>query len=101
VILGNPATLNTWLEKQGVDTKKYEEIQKSFSVQNKIARAKKMTLDYAIQSTPTLIVNGRFAVQQNAGPERLFANVEQLIAEARPSNKSPAPVATPAAPTKK
>jgi hypothetical protein len=46
-------------------------------------------------------VNGRFAVQQNAGPDRLFANVEQLIAEARTSNKAPAPVAAPAAPSKK
>lgn len=101
VILGNPATLNTWLQKQGVDPKKFEEVQKSFSVQNKIARARKMTTDYAIQSTPTLIVNGRFAVQQNAGADRLFANVDQLIAEARASNKTPAPVASPATAPKK
>jgi protein dithiol oxidoreductase (disulfide-forming) len=101
VILGNPATLNTWLQKQGVDPKKYEEVQKSFSVQNKIARARKMTTDYAIQSTPTLIVNGRFAVQQNAGADRMFANVDQLIAEARAANKASAPVAAPAAATKK
>ena len=101
VILGNPATLNTWLQKQGVDAKKYEEVQKSFSVQNKIARARKMTTDYAIQSTPTIIVNGRYAVQQNAGADRLFPNVEQLIAEARAANKVPAPIAAPAAATKK
>ena len=101
VILGNPATLNTWLQKQGVDAKKYEEVQKSFSVQNKIARARKMTTDYAIQSTPTIIVNGRYAVQQNAGPDRLFANMDQLIAEARTANKAPAPIAAPAAATKK
>jgi protein dithiol oxidoreductase (disulfide-forming) len=101
VILGNPATLNTWLQKQGVDPKKYEEVQKSFSVQNKIARARKMTTDYAIQSTPTLIVNGRFAVQQNGGADRMFANVDQLIAEARAANKASAPVAAPAAATKK
>lgn len=101
VILGNPATLNTWLQKQGVDPKKYEEVQKSFSVQNKIARARKMTTDYAIQSTPTIIVNGRYAVQQNAGADRLFANVDQLIAEARASNKASAPIAAPAAATKK
>ena len=101
VILGNPATLNTWLQKQGVDPKKFEEVQKSFSVQNKIARAKKMTTDYAIQSTPTIIVNGRYAVQQNAGADRLFANVEQLIADARTANKVPAAIATPAAATKK
>jgi protein dithiol oxidoreductase (disulfide-forming) len=101
VILGNPATLNTWLQKQGVDPKKFEEVQKSFSVQNKIARARKMTSDYAIQSTPTIIVNGRYAVQQNAGADRLFANVDQLIAEARTSNKASAPIAAPAAATKK
>jgi thiol:disulfide interchange protein DsbA len=95
VILGNPATLNSWLEKQGVDTKKFEQMQKSFSVQNKIARAKKMTEDYKIQATPTLIVNGRFSIQQTAGPDKLFANIDQLIAEARVANKSSAsPVVT-------
>ena len=95
VILGNPATLNSWLEKQGVDTKKFEQVQKSFSVQNKIARAKKMTEDYKIQATPTLIVNGRFSIQQTAGPDKLFANIDQLIAEARVANKSSAsPVVT-------
>jgi thiol:disulfide interchange protein DsbA len=93
VILGNPATLNSWLEKQGVDTKKFEQVQKSFSVQNKIARAKKMTEDYKIQATPTLIVNGRFSIQQTAGPDKLFANIDQLIAEARVANKSSAPPA--------
>ena len=95
VILGNPATLNSWLEKQGVDSKKFEQVQKSFSVQNKIARAKKMTEDYKIQATPTLIVNGRFSIQQTAGPDKLFANIDQLIAEARVANKSSAsPVVT-------
>ncbi len=95
VILGNPATLNSWLEKQGVDSKKFEQVQKSFSVQNKIARAKKMTEDYKIQATPTLIVNGRFSIQQTAGPDKLFANIDQLIAEARVANKlSASPVVT-------
>ena len=76
-----------------MDAKKYEEVQKSFSVQNKIARAKKMTEDYKIQATPTLIVNGRFSIQQTAGPERLFANIDQLIVEARVANKLSAPAA--------
>lgn len=90
VILGNPATLNSWLEKQGVNTKKYEEIQKSFSVQNKIIRARKMTEDYKIQSTPSMVVNGRFVVTQNASAERLFANIDRLVIEARAANKAPA-----------
>lgn len=93
VILGNPATLNAWLEKQGVDLKKYAEIQKSFSIQNKIARAKKMSVDYQIDSVPTVVVNGRFAAttpQGPSGPDQLFVNVDKLIAEARPRQKATA-----------
>jgi protein dithiol oxidoreductase (disulfide-forming) len=93
VILGNPATLNSWLEKQGVDLTKYAEVQKSFSIQNKIARAKKMSSDYQIDSVPTVVVNGRFAAttpQGPSGPDQLFVNVDKLIAEARPSKKAAA-----------
>lgn len=90
VILGNPATLNAWLEKQGVDLKKYAEVQKSFSIQNKIARAKKMSVDYQIDSVPTVVVNGRFAAttpQGPSGPDQLFVNVDKLIADARSAKK--------------
>jgi protein dithiol oxidoreductase (disulfide-forming) len=90
VILGNPATLHSWLEKQGVDIKKYDEIQKSFSIQNKITRAKKMSIDYQIEQVPTLVVDGRFAATTPQGPtgaEQLFVNVDKLIADARPAKK--------------
>ena len=90
VILGNPATLNSWLEKQGVDIKKFAEIQKSFSIQNKMSRAKAMYVDYKIGSVPTIVVNGRFAAttpQGSSGPDQLFINVDKLIAEARPGKK--------------
>ena len=90
VILGNPATLNSWLEKQGVDLKKYAEVQKSFSIQNKIARARKMSVDYQIDSVPTVVVNGRFAATTPpgpSGPDQLFLNVDKLIADARPTKK--------------
>ena len=102
VMLGNPAVLNKWLEKQGVDPKKYEELQRSFSVQTKIARARKMSSDYKIQSTPTMTVNGRFLLE--GGSERLFSNIDQLIADARGAAKTaaapakPALTVTPAAP---
>jgi protein dithiol oxidoreductase (disulfide-forming) len=101
VILGNPATLNSWLEKQGVDIKKYEDIQKSFSIQNKIARAKRMSVDYKIESVPTVVVNGRFAAQVPGGPtgpEQLFVNLDKLIADARPTKK--VALNTPHAPNK-
>ncbi len=91
VILGNPATLNTWLEKHGVDLKHYAEVQKSFSIQNKIARAKKMSIDYMISSVPMMVVNGRYAAQVpggSSGQDQLFVNVDQLITSARAANKT-------------
>lgn len=96
-MLGNPATLNKWLEKQGVDTKKYEEMQRSFSVQNKINRARRMSSDYKVQSTPAVAVNGRFLLE--GGSEQLFANVDQLLANARAASKPVAAVTAPTAPT--
>lgn len=85
VVVGNPATLNKWLEKNGVDPKKYEEVQKSFSVVSKVTRATKMTSDYDIQSTPVIVVNGRYQAVAQGGPEALFRSLDLLIADARAS----------------
>ena len=110
VMLGNPATLLSWLEKQGVDPKKYEEMQKSFSVQGKIARGRRMSKDYQLPGTPMLVINGRFVLEQvgagPAGADRMFATADRLIAEARASVKTAAkpaaaPVATAASNEKK
>ena len=95
VMLGNPATLNKWLEKQGVDSKKYEEMQRSFSVQTKINRARKINSDYRIESTPSIAVNGRHLLA--GGGEALFANIDQLLAIARATSK-PVALAAPAVP---
>ena len=92
VILANPATLNKWLEKNGVDPKKFEEVLKSFSVSTKVQRARKMNLDYKIESVPTLVVNGRFKVAQTSGPERLLGFVDQLIGQARAASTPAAAV---------
>ena len=96
VVIGNPAMLNKWLEKNGVDPKKYEEAQKSFSVVTKANRARKMVEDYKIHATPTIVVNGRFSVEQgNGGAEAMFANIDELIGQARATLKvSAAPTPT-------
>lgn len=96
VMLGHPPTLNKWLEKQGVDPKKYEEMQKSFSVQTRISRARKMNGDYRIESTPSIAVNGRFMLA--GGGEQLFSNLDQLLAHVRATNKPAASATTTAAP---
>ena len=105
LIMANPTVRNKWLEKNGVDPRKFEEIQASFSVDSKITRARKMVVDYRISSVPTMVVNGRFQVVQVDGPERLLGSLDRLIGEARGAGKvsraavSP-PIASPA-PAKK
>mgnify|MGYP003594517200 CR=1 FL=1 len=104
VILGNPATLNKWLEKQGVDPKKYEDMQKSFSVQNKINRARNLTATYKINATPMLVVDGRYLLEQTGSTERMLANADQLIEQTRAKMKAataPAAAKPAAAPAKK
>jgi protein dithiol oxidoreductase (disulfide-forming) len=98
VVLGNPAMLNKWLEKNGVDPAKYEEVQKSFSVVTKVNRARKMVVDYKIDSTPTLVINGKVGVTQgNGGAEAMFASIDQLVGQARAATK-PVTAAAPVAP---
>lgn len=83
VILANPATLNKWLEKNGVDPKKFEEVKSSFSVMTKTQRALKMNADYQVSYVPTMVVNGRFQVLQNQGPAKLLEQTDKLIQQVR------------------
>ena len=90
LILANPAVLNKWLEKNGVDPRKFEELQKSFTVYTNIKRARKMNVDYKVSSVPAMVVNGRFQVAQTAGPEHLFGVIDGLIADVRANRKAAA-----------
>lgn len=101
VTLGHKPTLLKWLEKNGVDPKKYEEVEKSFTVQTRISRARAMVGGYKVISTPTFAVHGRFtAVGQNGGPPVLTV-VDRLVADVRTSmNRAAAPAAAAPAPAK-
>ena len=90
VVLGNQAALSKWLEKNGVDPKKYEAAQSSFSVVTKTSRARQIVTTYKIRSTPTIVVNGRNLVveQKVGGIPAMLATVDQLIGEARATLKA-------------
>ncbi len=93
-ILGNPSVLAQWLAKHDVDVKKYQEVEKSFSVQSKISRAGMLTAGYKIESTPTLAVAGRYTAispsDTGGGTARLFQVVDSLIAASRQGKATPA-----------
>ena len=110
VMLGSKPVLLKWLEKQGVDPKQYESIEKSFSVDSKIKRARQMPSLYKVTATPMIAVNGRFVVQQVGGSAAFFGTIDRLVAEARANNApakaapgkvAPTKAAAPAAPATK
>ncbi|MBC7623886.1 MAG: thiol:disulfide interchange protein DsbA/DsbL [Aeromicrobium sp.] len=97
VILGNKATLLKWLEKNGVAPAQYESVEKSFSVQTKVARGKQMAGLYKITSTPTIVVNGRIAAVQVGGATGFLTTIDRYIDEARQSNAKGAVTKAPVA----
>ena len=77
-------SLNPWLEKNGVDPKKFQEVVKSFGVQSKAKRAIRLTTDYRIDGTPAMVVHGRYMVPASDG---IFDTVNQLVDTVRKNNK--------------
>lgn len=49
-----------WAEKHGLDRDKFMAIYRSDETRRKVERARKMTLDYDIQGTPSVVVDGRY-----------------------------------------
>jgi protein dithiol oxidoreductase (disulfide-forming) len=75
-----PEDLNAWLQKQGIDQKKFEATVKSFGVQSKTRRAVRLTSDYKIDGTPAMAVQGRYTVGAGDG---MLDTVNQLVAAVR------------------
>jgi protein dithiol oxidoreductase (disulfide-forming) len=76
--------LSGWLEKQGVDAKKFEATVKSFGVQSKTRRAVRLTAAYKIDGTPAMAVHGRYTVPSS---EAMLNTVNQLVGAVRKTNK--------------
>jgi thiol:disulfide interchange protein DsbA len=91
VNLQNKRLREEWLAKNGIDVAKYNEMEKSFTVATKVARARTMTASYRVDSVPRFFVNGKYYTSgdQAGGHDRLFALIDQLIARARRENSTP------------
>ena len=81
----NPAALNEWLGRNGIDAKKFEAATKSFGVQSKVKRAAQLTGASRIDGTPAMMVHGRYTVsaEQGGSREGMLASAERLIPVAR------------------
>lgn len=79
--------LNDWLQKHGVDVKRFEEVIKSFGVQSRVRQSQQLTLAYRIDGTPAMAVHGRYTVSVNQGGSQIgmLKIVDHLVALTRKS----------------
>jgi thiol:disulfide interchange protein DsbA len=85
VNLNNAKKREEWLKANGIDPVKYNEVEKSFTVNTKVARARQLTQAYKVDSVPRVFVNGKYftSAEQAGGAEKVFPVVDQIIAVAR------------------
>lgn len=83
----NGAALSQWLQRNGVDPKKFEDTSKSFGVQSKVRRAAQQGAAYRIEGTPTMAVHGRYVItiEQARTFERMVATADHLVGVTRKS----------------
>jgi thiol:disulfide interchange protein DsbA len=85
----NQKEVMDWLQKQGVEPKKFTETMKSFGVQSKMRRAAQLTALYKIDGTPAMAVHGRYTVSTEQGRTQngMFETVNYLVDQVRKGGK--------------
>ena len=83
--LTNEETLFNWIEKQGVDRKKFVSVYNSFSVVNKSSQSSQMSGKYGLKGVPSLIVDGRYLISGRMGgtTQETIKTLDQLINKVR------------------
>ena len=66
----NREALEQWLQRNGIDPKKFNETMKSFTVKSRTGRAKQMSVAYNIDGTPAMAVQGKYTVSADQGGSR-------------------------------
>jgi len=83
--LNTDASIQTWIEKQGIDKTKFADTFKSFGVASKVKRAVQLQNDFKIEGVPSLGVAGKFYIDGTlAGTmERALQVAESLLTQVR------------------
>ncbi|MEK7230780.1 MAG: thiol:disulfide interchange protein DsbA/DsbL [Pseudomonadota bacterium] len=77
--------LTEWAGKQGLDRDQFMAVYRSDAIREKVELSRKMTIDYEIKATPTLVVDGRFLTSSGMpdGVPRVIPVLDGLISLAR------------------
>ena len=83
--LSQEKVLGEWAGKQGLDRDQFMAIYRSDAIREKVELSRRMTIDYEIKATPTLVVDGRFLTSSGMtdGVPRVIPVLDGLISLAR------------------
>ena len=83
--INNESVLFDWVEKQGIDRKKFEDTYRSFSVHNQVARSTQLSRQYQLTGVPALVINGKYITSGKMGgtPQDTIRTLEALIEKIR------------------
>ncbi len=72
----------------GVDAKVFASTMQSFAVSAKIAAAHEQAVRWGVDATPTVIVDGKYRLQETAagGPTAMLHTIDWLVAKQRPEH---------------
>lgn len=92
VILQQKDVLFDWIEKQGVDRKKFSGAYDSFSMGGKIQRSNQRAQSYGINGVPSMVVDGKYMVSttQAGNYDNMLKIVDDLVKQARAARKAAA-----------
>lgn len=92
--LADPAVFSKWaVEQKAFDGKKLLAAYESFSNQTQVKQMANWTAEYNIESTPTVIVGGKYQVTFNNGFAEGMKTIDELVQKVREERgmKTPAP----------
>lgn len=87
IVLTDPDKIADFVAKHGVDRDKFKALYDSFTVESKVARSKQMVLEYHIQGTPTLVVDGKYVIS-DLQPQGLMRALDKVVRMAHKEHAS-------------
>ena len=99
VIMQQKDVLFDWIEKQGIDRKKFAAAFDSFSMGGKIQRSTQRAQSYGINGVPSIVIDGKYLVStaQAGNYETMIKTVDELVKQLRAGKTAAAKPATKAA----
>jgi protein dithiol oxidoreductase (disulfide-forming) len=83
----NQQAFGQWLEKNGVDSKKFFEAERSFAIESKMKRARAILEQVRIDGVPALMINGKYIIP--AG-QNMLNSASRVVAMERAEAAKPA-----------